>query len=228
VNLKVEVVSPLDAASTQEELDARADALRTKDYEDALALHNRMGAKRTSHTNAAGQKVYDVFVGASGGPIEMFASYPSRISVPKGARVQFHFMSQVDAHTATFGGSRAREVLFNFLIGACDPDGDEAAGPDVDPIGEDPETGFPLCPEGTELEADIHDLAPWAVGNGRVTGNSDYENSGLIFPLFPDGGSFDVNPSPMTERFTTVSSKKGFKFICLVHGGFMGGRVRVK
>ena len=227
-NMKVMVVGDAEAASTQDELNTRANALRTKDYEDALALHNKMKAKRTWHTNANGKRVYDIFVGASGGPIEMFASYPRRIAIPKGSRVQFHFMSQIDVHTATFGGPAARDAFVNFLIPACDPDGDEGAGPDVDPTGFDPETEFPTCPEGTTLEADVHDLLPWAVGDGKVTSNRDYENSGLIFPSFPDGGSFDVNPSPMTERFPQASNKKGFKFICLVHGGFMGGRVRVK
>lgn len=228
VNFKVEVVENSAPTSTQAELDARAADLKQKDYEDAVALHRKMSAKRTSHVNAAGVKVYDVFVGAAGGPIELFASYPRRIAVPKGARVQFHFMSQVEPHTATFGGAKARDVLRNFIVPACDPDGDEGALPDVEPTGFDPETETPICPEGTTLEGDVHDLLPWEVGNGRVTGRSDYENSGLVFPRFPDGSDWDANPNPWTERFPTVSGKKGFKYICLIHGGFMGGRVRVK
>ena len=228
VNLKVEVVNNAEAASTQEELDQKAARLLEKDAEDAAALHNKMSAKKTWHLNAQGKRVFDVFVGASAGPIELLASYPRRTAIRQRQRVQFHFMDQMEPHTATFGGSNARDVLQNFFIGACDPDGDEGAGPDVDPIDFDPETGLPVCPEGTELEADVHELAPWAVGNGRVNGNSDYENSGLQFPHFPDGSDFDVNPDPWTLGFPKASTKKGFKFICLIHGGFMGGRVRVR
>jgi plastocyanin len=228
VNFKVEVVGASDAASTQEELDARAARLKAKDFEDAHALHSRMGSKRTSHRNAAGQKVYDVFVGAAAGPIEMLASYPRRTAVRRGQRVQFHFMDQMEPHTATFGGAKAREVFNNFIVPACDPDGDAGTLPDVEPTGFDPETELPTCAEGAELEADLHDLLPWAVGDGRVMRNSDYENSGLQFPHFPEGGTFDdVNPDPWTVRFPNASTKKGFKFICLVHGGFMGGRVKV-
>ncbi len=228
VNFKVEVVQNAEATSTQDELDARAADVIRKDFEDAHALHRRMGARRTSHVNSAGQRVYDVFVGAAGGPIELFASYPSRISVPRGSRVQFHFMSQVDVHTATFGGARAREVFQNFIVPGCDPDGDEGTQPDVEPTGFDPATELPTCPENTTLEADLHDLLPWAVGDGRVTSNSDYENSGLIWPKFPEASEWDRNPDPWTERFPNASGRKGFKYICLVHGGFMGGRVHVR
>lgn len=227
VNFKVEVVQNSESTSTQDELDARAADLIRKDYEDALALHNRMGAKRTSHIDSAGKKVFDVFVGASAGPIEIFASYPRRIAVPRGSRVQFHFMGSFEPHTATFGGDRARDVFQNFIVPACDPDGDEGTLPDVEPTGFDPATETPTCPEGTTLEPDLHDLLPWEVGDGRVTSNSDYENSGLVFPRFPDGSAWDRNPNPWTERFPNASGRKGFKYICLVHGGFMGGRVRV-
>ncbi len=227
VNFKAEVLEDTAATSTQSELDARGADLIRKDYEDAHALHARMGSKRTSHVTRDGDKVYDVFVGAAGGPIELFASYPRRISVPRGSRVQFHFMSQVEPHTATFGGAKAREVFDNFIVPGCDPDGDQGTMPDVEPTGFDPATERPTCPEGTTLEGDLHDLLPWEVGDGRVTSNSDYENSGLIFPRFPDGSAWDRNPNPWTERFPNASGEKGFKFICLVHGGFMGGRVRV-
>lgn len=227
VNFKVEVVENSEAASTQAELDERAARLMAKDFEDALALHNKMSAKKTWHFNSAGQKVFDVFVGAAAGPIELLASYPRRTKIRRGQRVQFHFMDQVEPHTATFGGAQAREVFNNFLIPACDPDGDDGTLPDVEPTGFDENSGLPICPEGTTLEGDIHDLLPWAVGNGRVTGTGDYENSGLQFPHFPEGTQFDENPDPWTVAFPKAS-KKGFKFICLLHGGFMGGRVLVR
>lgn len=229
VNLKVEVVPNGETASTQEELDARANALMTKDFENISALHNRMSKKSTWHRNAAGQKVYDVFVGAAAGPNELFASYPKRSVIPEGARVQFHFMSAMEPHTATFGGPVAKDVLFNQFVPACDPDGDDGTAVDVEPTGFDETTGMPICPEGTEVEADINDLLPWALGDGKVTKASDFQNSGIVGPYFPDGNAFsERNPDPMTVRFPKASSDKGFRFICLLHGGFMGGKVIVR
>jgi len=228
VNLKVEVVANAADASTQEQLDARGARLRAKDLEDARALHNRMNTRKTWHLNAAGRRVYDVFVGAAAGPIELFASYPGRTSIKKGQRVQFHFMDQMEPHTATFGGAKAREVFNNFIVPACDPDTDAGTTADLDPIGFDEVTGLPTCPEATDLEADLHDKLAWTEGDHRVRRNSDYESSGLQFPHFPEGGTFDdVNDDPWTVRFPNASNRKGFKFICLVHGGFMGGRVKV-
>jgi hypothetical protein len=229
VNFKVEIVDGVtEAASTQAELDARAEALKAKDYDNILALHNRMSSKQTWHINKAGQKVWDVFVGAAAGPVEILASYPRRTAIRDGQRVQFHFMGAMEPHTATFGGAKAKAVFDNFISPACDPDGDAGALPDVDPIGFDETTGLPICPEGSELEADVHPLFPWERGDGRVTKVLDYENSGLQFPHFPDEGSFDVNPDPWQVRFPNESPDKGFKFICLIHGGFMGGRILVK
>ena len=222
-NLKVEVVAPQEAGSTQESLDARAAELLQKDYEDAAALHQRMNAKRTVHRNEAGQKVYDVFVGAAAGPIELFASYPRKITVPKGARVMYHFMDENEPHTATFGGPKARNVLENGFQPVCDPDGDNGTAPDT---AADFSTGEPTCAAPAELEVDIDDRLISEVGDGRVTGPNDLESSGLKAPVFPEETTFDSNP--WTVRMTQTSDAKGFKYICLIHGGFMGGRVVVK
>ena len=222
-NLRVEVVAPNEPASTQAELDARAAALKLKDREDAHALHTRMNSKRTSHVTASGQKVYDVFVGAAAGPIELFASYPKRIRVPKGARVQYHFMDEVEPHTATFGGSKAKAMFENGFIPVCDPDGDAGPGPDTEPnFGPD----GPPCAPPAEFEVDIDNRVVYETGDGRVNGREDYENSGLKAPIFPEETDFDANP--WTVRMTKESNDKGYKYICLVHGGFMGGRVVVK
>lgn len=223
-NVEVEVVAPNEAASTQEGLDARAAELMNKDYEDAAALHKRMNAKRTVHRNAAGQKVFDVFVGAAAGPIELFASYPRRISVPRGARVMYHFMDENEPHTATFGGPKARNLMQNAFMPVCDPDGDQGTAPDTAPNFSDP--AAPPCEPPAELEIDLDSRVVEEVGDGRVTGASDLENSGLKAPIFPEETSFDSNP--WTVRMTKSSTVKGFKYVCLVHGGFMGGRVVVR
>lgn len=222
-NIKVEVVAPNETASTQAELDARAAQLLRKDFEDAVALHNKMNAKRTSHRNAQGQKVYDIFVGAVGGPLEFFASYPKKITVPRGARVMYHFAGEAEPHTATFGGPNARDLMFNGIMPVCDPDGDEGAGPDTEPnFGPD----GPPCVPPAELELDVDNRVLNEVGNGRVGGRSDLENSGLKAPVFPQETSY--NASPWTVRMTKTTNAKGLKYICLLHGGFMGGRVRVR
>jgi hypothetical protein len=219
VNFRVQVVGDGEPTSTQEVLDARAERMRVKDFENAQALHNRMRTRRTSHINRFGQRVFDVFVGASAGPIELFAMYPRRTAVPRRARVQFHFMSEIEPHTATFGGPRARAVANNLFVPVCDPGG-------LDPVGFDQETGMPICPEGTSFQLLLHEDAPWMRG-ARVFRNNDYKNSGLIFPSFPEGNIFDENPDPWAVRFPRASSRRGFKFICLIHP-FMEGFVRVR
>ncbi len=222
-NIKVEVVGPQEAASTQEELDARAAALKAKDYEDALALHSKMNAKRTFHRNAAGQRVYDIWAGSTGGPIELIAFYPKKISVPKGARVMYHFQDEVEPHTATFGGRKARELGQNGFMPVCDPDGDEGTSPDLPATFSETE---PPCADMSQFELDVDQRIVDETGNGRVTGNSDLENSGVKTPIFPEETSYDAQP--WTVKMADRSSDKGFKYICLVHGGFMSGRVVVK
>ena len=223
-NLKVEVVGPQEAASTQEALDARAAQLIDKDYEDAAALHQKMNAKRTFHTNSSGQKVYDVFMGAGAGPIELFASYPRRISVPRGARVMYHFMDQNEPHTATFGGPKARALSENVIQPVCDPDGDVGTAPDTAPDFSSPDA--PPCTPPAEFELDVDPRGAREFGDGRVNGPSDLENSGLKTPAFPEETEFNANP--WTVRMTKTSDAKGFKYFCLIHGGFMGGRIVVR
>lgn len=222
-NLKITVVGPQEAASTQAELDQRAQQLLRKDYEDALALDAHMNGKRTSHRTKSGQKVWDVWSGGVGGVIELFDSYPKRITVPQGARVQFHFMSSIEPHTATFGGPKAKELLQTGIFPFCDPDGDEGAGPDTTPeFGEE----GPVCPEGSVTEFDVDPRWVNETGDNVLKKNADYENSGLKSPIYPDGSDF--MSTPWTIRFPTKSNSKGFKYICLLHGGFMGGRVVVR
>ena len=222
-NLKINVVGPQEAASTQAELDQRAQLLLRKDYEDALALDARMSGKRTWHRTQSGQKVWDVWVGGVGGVIELFDSYPKRITIPQGARVQYHFMSDIEPHTATFGGAKAKEIAETGISPFCDPDGDDGVAPDTMP--EFGEQG-PVCPDGSAMEFDVDPRFVYETGDNVLKKNADYESSGLKSPIYPDGSDF--MSTPWTVRFPTKSTAKGFKYICLLHGGFMGGRVVVK
>lgn len=223
-NIKVEVVAQNEAASTQEELDQRAAQLIRKDYEDTLALYSKMKAKRTSHINAAGKRVFDVWAGGMSGPIEFFDYFPRRIRVPRGARVMFHFQDELEPHTTTFGGRRARRIADqNLFLPVCDPDGDDGAGPDVSPDFSNPEQ--PCTPPG-ELELDMNSRAIYETGDHRVTGPRDYENSGVKDPVFPEQTTFDSNP--WTVRMTKVSDR-AYRYFCIVHGSdFMFGKVVVK
>ena len=224
-NIKVEVVSPNEAASTQDELDARAAQLLRKDYEDTLALYNKLRAKRTWHINEAGKKVFDVWAGGVTGPVEFFDFFPRKITVPRGARVQFHFVDELEPHTATFGGAKARRIAdANLVQPACDPDGDEGPGPDTAADFSNPEAP---CADPAQLELDVNQRAVDETGDGRVSGARDYENSGLKFPIFPEDTTFDSNP--WTVRMTQRSGDRGFKYFCIVHGSdFMFGRIVVK
>ncbi len=78
----------------------------------------------------------------------------------------------------------------------------------------------------SQFEVDVDQRFLEETGNRRVTGASDLENSGLKTPVFPEDTTWDANP--WTVKMADTSSAKGFKYVCLVHGGFMGGRVVVK
>jgi hypothetical protein len=222
LDFKVEVVAANATASTQADLDSRAADLMSKDREDAFALDARMNGRQTSHVTDAGQKVFDVFVGASSGPISFLASYPNRVVIPKGGRVQYHFMDDSEPHTATLGGSAAKDLLFNGFLGQCDPDGDQGSAPDTDP---DFSNEAAPCPAGSVLETDVDNRVIDKDGNGNMTSNNDLESSGLKWFQLPDGGTLDA--APWTVRFSKANAK-GYKFVCLIHGGFMGGKIVVK
>lgn len=222
-NFRIEVVPDGEAASTQAELDARGAELMSRDWDIATSLHNKFSAKQTSHVNARGVRVWDVWAGVDQGPVSLLAMYPQKLSIGKGDKVQYHFNLEGEIHSVVTPKGPGIELLNSQFIPTCDPDG-PGTSPDVEPI-DFPEDGDPVCPDGSELEFDMPAETVQEQGNGVLSGPSDLEFSGIKFGDRLVGGSTPLNP--WTLKYKAESPKKGWKFFCSIHGPFMGGFVKV-
>lgn len=224
--LRIEVVTDPSEADTQAEVDARGAQQLSEDYNEALALHNKYSAKKTWHINEQGQKVFDVWVGPGRKWIETLAMYPKKIKIRKGQRVQYHFNFENEVHTVAMSKESAFDIMNNTFFPQCDPDGDAGEGPDNMPNFE-AETEFELCPDIAQLEFDMDPREIFGAGNGVFNGKaSDVEASGIKGHESFTGGL--INDDPYTVRFKNASNRRGFKYVCTIHGNFMSGRVRVK
>lgn len=231
--LRIEVVADGAAASTQAELDQRAENMRNQDYNDLFALHYKYLAKNTSHIGPDGRRVWDAWAGVDYGPMGLDAMYPKRLRIRRGDTVQWHFNYTFNAHTVTMPfrkGVALSGQYFDFSNAefgpVCDPDGDGGTQPDVrPPPPADPEEE-PQCPEGTTPEFDLNPREMFPAGNGVFTGARDFEHSGVRTPEYMQPGF--GNEDPFNVRFRETSSDKGFRYLCTIHGPFMSGRVIVR
>jgi plastocyanin len=144
--------------------------------------------------------------------------YPRKLKIRKGDRVRWRFdRLPFELHTVSFPRKKALQIIQGDFVPACDPDGDAGAGPDTPPELEGP----PFCNDPSQLEFELQPRSMHKYGNGKVRSAKDFETSGVR-------GEFGFNENPYTLKFTKTSNKKGFKYICMIHGGFMGGNVVVK
>jgi plastocyanin len=214
---KVTVVADDAATSTQADIDAAKASGIAIDQEWAENTDAKLLTKQSSHTTADGKKVYDVYAGAESHFANLDAFYPKKVNVPKGATVRYHFDDLVyEDHTVTGPTPGALDLLGEFFVPGCDPDGDTGPGPDGPPELPDP----PFCTNPLALEFDISSRAAFATGDGTLSGANDLENSGV------KGAQFGLTPYDV--KFKGTSSKKGWKFFCLIHGPGMSNRVVVK
>jgi plastocyanin len=213
---KVTVVPDAEAASTQAEIDTAKATQIAFDQEWAEETDAKLINARSSHINAAGQKVYDVSVGQDSHWANLNGFYPKKTSIPKGATVRFHFSQLIyEDHTATMTAPGAFSLFEEFFTPMCDPDGDTGPGPDT------ADTSVPPAPpcggNVSQSEIDITSRVFNGTGNGTFGGASDLEHSGIRGANFTNG-NFDV-------KFTARSSKKGWQYFCMLHP--MGGRIVV-
>lgn len=220
--LRIEVVQDSEPASTQAELDVRAQELKDRDFEEASALHQRYSSKSTKHKSRSGQVVWDAWAGLDGDHVSLFAMYPHKLNVKKGQKVQWHFALDNEIHTATFPANKAKEIVNSSFAAWCDPDTDSGNAPDTEP--EFPENGPPTCPANNELELELEGIFPH--GNGVLSSATDWEDSGWRGPEMITGGFF--SEEQMTIKFNAKSPSKGFRYFCTIHGGFLDGFVVVK
>ena len=212
MRLKINVVAPGENATLQAEIDAFAGATTAQDAAGAAALHQKLQKPRKRNG------VWQAFGGADGDGFALLGMYPRKLTIRKGDRVRWRFdRLPFEIHTVTFPRNKALEIIQGDFVPACDPDGDTGPGPDTPPELEGP----PFCNDPSQLEIELQPRSMHQYGNGKITGAGDFESSGVR-------GEFGFNEDPYTLRFKKTSNKKGFKYICMIHGGFMGGRVVVK
>jgi plastocyanin len=212
MRLKVNVVPGGEEATTQAEVDAYADDTIASDAAEAAALHTKLQKPKKKNG------VWQAFGGVDGDGFALLGMYPKRLKIKKGDRVRWRFdRLPFELHTVSFPRKKALEIIQGDFVPACDPDGDEGPGPDTPPELEGP----PFCNDPSQLEFELEPRSMHQYGNGKVTGANDFETSGVR-------GEFGFSEDPYTLKFKKTSGKKGFKYICMIHGGFMGGRVVVK
>jgi plastocyanin len=216
MRLRVTVTDDPTAVTTQPAIDAARDAQIAVDDEQAAALHKKMLSADSTHTTASGKKVTDVQAGVDTHWIALLAFYPKVATIKKGQTVRFHFgaSSVFEDHTASFSFDEALSVFDVTFVPGCDPDGDAGAGPDGPP-----ENEATLCNDPTHVEFDVPPMAVYEQGDGSFNG-SGYESSGIR-------GTEAMDLRPWDLKFTKASSKKGYKYFCLIHGPFMSGRIKV-
>lgn len=227
---RIEVVGNDEAASTQAELDDRAAQLLRDDLDKAAAMFARYSSRQSSHRRANGTRVTDVWVGVENGPVSLLGMFPRRVVIRKGSTVQFHFDYEgMETHNAVFPKSKARRISANTFVPVCDPDGDAGTAPDVDAIFDpNDENAPPTCPAGSSLEFDLDPREVNMVGNGVLTSASDLEGSGARTGQLLQHADVLFDESPWNLRFAEESPRKGFAYMCTIHGSFMSGKVVVR
>ena len=167
MRLRVGVVGSGTPASDPADLADAVDAAVAQDTDSAVALHARLSGARSSHVRPDGTRVWDAWAGVDNGHVALFGTYPQRLRIGVGDRVQWHFDSLIyEDHTVTFPIDRARAIAVGAGIPACDPDGDLGPGPDAPPD----LPGPPFCSDPTQLELELHDRFVPPAGDGAFLG----------------------------------------------------------
>ncbi|MDQ3646622.1 MAG: hypothetical protein M3345_06775 [Actinomycetota bacterium] len=217
MRLKITIVGSAAEATTQQQIDDAKAAMLRQDNESAASMHRKLLNRQSKHTDADGETVWDAWAGWDNHWIALLAFYPQKLVIQKGDTVRWHFTENIyEDHTATFPRSKAINVASNSFVPWCDPDGDGGPGPDNPPDLQGP----PFCSDPSQLEFDIKPRFAYPQGNG-VFYRKDYENSGVR------GAPFERN-DPWDLTFKRSSAHRPFKYMCLIHGGFMSAKVAVR
>lgn len=213
---RITVVADPASATPQAAIDQARTTQMTRDTDWARATHTKFSAKQTSHQTPSGTRVWDAWAGVDSRHVSLYAFYPKRLVIDKGDTVRWRFDGLVhEDHTVSMPDPA---IFFGlqFDESVCDPDGDAGAGPDT-PAESDPQTGQPICPEGSAPETDISDQFWGGTGNGAMRGPRDIEHSGIrgvqadkLTPPAAGLGSFDV-------KFNFRTGDKPVKYFCFLH-----------
>ena len=217
MRLRIQVVGVATAATTQAKIDAYTTATQRSDAEQAGALHEKLVSSRSKHVTANGTVVWDAFAGFDGPGFALDEMYPRKLIIHKGQRVRWHFDQLIyEDHTVTLPFKKAQAITNRSFVPLCDPD--DTVGGDRVPADLPPPT---FCSTGT-VEFAIPNKFVLAQGDGVFRGRGDLSNSGV------NGANIRKGRDPYTLKFAKVSSKRGFRYMCLIHGASMSGRIVVK
>ena len=217
--IRITVVPDDQPTTTQPEIDADEATKVALDTEWAQTTDAEMLKSKSSHTDRNGKKVWDVYAGEDNHWATLYSFYPKKVAVKKGQTVRFHFTDGIyEVHTATFPFEQGIELFNQELLPSCDPDGD-GAGPDTPAEDDGPPCGGDL----SKVELDASPTTFYPQGDGIFTG-SDLENSG-VRGATPLGAAPRIDPWDI--KFTKANAG-GYRYICVIHGPLMTGRVIVK
>jgi plastocyanin len=220
MHMKVTVVNPSEASTTQGEIDDSTEATLAGDRAAAMDLHEDLSSRHRSSRRPNGTRVWKAWAGYDTENFALFAMYPRRLKLKRGDRVRWRFSElHHETHTVTHPAKKGLRVTNNEPI-LCDPNGDDTAG------GETPadfSQGFPpTCPAGSELEFAITERWALPSGNRTVKSHKDFENSGI-------GGQLGDDPARGFAAYSlkfVKPSDKAYKYLCMLHP-FMRGRIKV-
>jgi plastocyanin len=224
-DLIIEIVNQNAATTTQAQIDEARSTLRAADRARALELLESLN--EVTRTEEDGHWVYEVHAGYDEGPISLLAFMPANLRVPRGSVVRYSFSNAIaEPHTASFPLKKGIKAGEQGFVPACDPDGD---GPGPDKRAEFSETG-PPCAEGETFELDLGRRMTAEIGDGIFPApKKGYESSGLRAELLPTNiEGLEGGTAPWDLQFNKRSSDGAFKYLCVFHGTFMGGRIRVR
>lgn len=215
MRLDINVVDAGTVATTQAEIDAFRETTTVSDATKAGNKHNKLLDRQTGTPQSDGSTMWDAYAGFDGPGYSLLGMYPTVLDIHKGDTVRWHFDElRFEDHTVTMPFADAKDVANNTFVPFCDLDGagsDPRVPPDLPPPA--------FCSAG-EVEFSVPTEMAYERGNGTFKG-SDYENSGAV------GSNFDVGVAPYDVTFGATSPSKGFKYLCLIHGAGMSGRVKV-
>lgn len=208
MRLKITITDDPTKVTTQAAIDEFRTTTLAQDRDWALATHNRLNGRHSSHVTQDGRRVHDVYSGFDNHWVTLLQFYPNRLRIRKGDTVRYHFSSLVyEDHTVSMPLKTAFARAEGDFTPACDPDGDAGTTADTPPQTEQP----PFCTDPTQLEIELSSNSFYQQGDGVFRGADDFENSGIRGAQFRND-LYDV-------RFARVSPDKGWKGLCLIHPG---------
>jgi plastocyanin len=216
MRLRVEVVGDLQETTTQADINAFKQAKTAAEAKRARRVHRRFSDEHEKTRRPNGTVVWEAYAGIDRKGFSLYDFYPQKLKVRKGHKVGWRFDELIyEDHTVTFPRRTALRVAASGGgVPVCDPDGDNGPGPDNPPDSNQP----PFCNDPGQLELDISKRFALQRGNARHK-RLDYDSSGVR------GAAFGTDPYNL--KFTRRTSRKGIKYICLIHP-FMVGKVAVR